>query len=456
MKFRRKYKSKYKLSCVVIFLCITIFTSLTSCEFLTITFARTIKFGNREIVIPSEEELNRDVSVIPDKYNTGVKKGTVFSKITVPVGELQNVNGVNILNREMPAKNGVKSYEYQISGNRNTNMADEVIIENFDFSDRKFTFLNTDKFETKKMIIFRNCKFKNLANAGDNNPLYLIFENCTFLGNVSEVNIYLSHCYIGGFFSDATNPLKYFIVQDSYICDLVNSTLTSGELHIDGTQSFGRKDIQGGPVMFNNVRFEIPSIHYEGSRAGVNACVMFQLEYGSIHNVYYMNLICNGGGKWYPLYLKKNSKFPSTNINLVNVKVSNNFGTIFYPTDYHTEANVKNVEHLSNLYVSSVWKDANGVHIICTNDTSIDKTLTVKTDKGDYTFAIPHCPSNWALGGEIDKKVNPDEALVDSKGKSYKEYRFSDMPFDIDCRIPVNVSSVTCFDGDTQIRKVRF
>ncbi len=419
----------------------------------------SFRFNDRLIPIPSEDQLDRDVDIIPDKYNTGIEPGVVLKTLDIGEDETTTVNGVVIMKRKIVSqKTGAISYEYTIGGNKCPNIANEVVIENYDFSDRKFAFINQEKFNSNKTIIFRNCKFKNVQQTGDNIKLYLIFENCTFLGNISETNIMLDKCYIGGFLKDGMNPLKNFIVTNSYIADLVCMALPEGDLHIDGFQMFGREGIVGGNVLINNVRFEIPSIYYSSSKAAVNACVMFQLEFGSIHNCYFMNLICNGGGKHFPLYLKKNPRFPSRNINLVNVDVSNNFGTIFYPTDYHTEANVKNVTHLDKLYVSSVWKDSsNCTHIICTNDTSIDKTLTVKTDKGNFTFEIPHCPSNWALvEGTRDGKVNPNEALTDPSGISYHEYKFADLPFDVDCKITTDVKSVTCYDGDKVIRKVKF
>lgn len=35
--------------------------------------------------------------------------------------------------------------------------------------------------------------------------------------------------------------------------------------------------------------------------AGVNACVMFQLEFSDVDNVSFENLYVNGGGKWFPI-----------------------------------------------------------------------------------------------------------------------------------------------------------
>lgn len=424
----------------------------------TIGRISSIPFGSKTILIPSDKELDRDVRIIPDKYNTGVKAGTVLTPFYQDRNS-HNINGVNILHRRIVNKNGEVYFEFQIIGKENLNLPSETIIENYDFSALKFTFQPGNVYNENKTIIFRNCKFKNILNSGDNNPFYLVFENCTFVGNVSETNIYMDHCYLGQHLSDAGNPLKNYIVKDCYVSDLVVDPLTNGEVHIDGFQSFGRKGIVGGPVLLDNVRFEIPAIHYENTNAGVNSSVMLQLQYGSIHHVYYMNLICNGGGKNFPIFLKDFPQYPACDVHMINVSVSNNYGTIFYPIDYHTGADVKNVEHNETLYVSSVWKDSEGVHIICSNDTNIDKTLVVKTDKGDFTFDIPHCPSDFALSGDNSKNHNnPNEVMSDKDGRPYKEYRFEDMPFDLDCKIPVssNVTSIECYDGETRIRKVEF
>lgn len=441
------------------FYSICIFLLFTSCKFHLGDKLSSVLEPYSDL-IDNDDILDRDITIIPDKYNTGTRPGTVFSTITeegaindvyikVRTDDNNSNNNVYIITSYVP-----KTAPY---------FPNEVTIENYDFSDRNFKVYNPERFDCEKTITFRNCKFAGFANCGpyDENKLSFIFDHCEFGGSVNEVNITLNWCRIGGFPTDAMNPLKNFIVTNCYICDLVPYGNNKGT-HVDGFQIYGRKDTVGGNILFNNVRFEIPSIHFEDNTSAVNACVMFQLEFGDVNNCYFKNLICNGGGKWFPLYLSMgktnkdtNNFFNQKNINLINVDVSNNFGTIFYTGSYNKDANVKNTNHLDKLYVSSVWKDSQNItHVICTNDTSIDKILTVHTDKGDYEFEIPHCPSNWALGGEIDKKVNPNEALEDKNGIPYTNYRFKDMPFDIDCTISENINSVICFDGETQIRKV--
>ena len=96
-----------------------------------------------------------------------------------------------------------------------------------------------------------------------------------------------------------------------------------------------------------------------------------------------------------------------------------------------------------------------GELFICSNDSHLDKTLIIKTESTEYTFEIPHCPSNFALNGEIDGKVNPNESLTDKNGKKYTEYRFKDMPFDLDCPIDLTTGNIMCFDGEKMILEVK-
>ncbi len=113
------------------------------------------------------------------------------------------------------------------------------------------------------------------------------------------------------------------------------------------------------------------------------------------------------------------------------------------------------MEHCSEIYVSSVFVGGDGkLHVICSNDSHIDHTLTIKTDKGEYEFAIPHCPSNWALNGIIDANTNPDEPLKDLSGRPYTQYRYSDMPFDIDCVVDMPAKYVNCISGGKEIVNV--
>lgn len=386
---------------------------------------------------------------IPDKYNAGCDEATSFNHITENglAGELF----INVGNDD---KKG-KSYTITSYSSNLDDLPKEVTVRDFDFSDADMSVVHPEKFANNIKINFVNCKFKGFYNGGpyNENKLSFTFDYCTFTGGVKEINISLNHCKIGGFIGDAMNPLKDFTCINTFVCDLLPDANVTGT-HIDGAQTYGREGVEGGNIKFDNVRFEFPSFHYDGYKDECNACIMFQLEFGNVNNCSYTNLYCNGGGKWYPLYLTTGA-FVQKNIVMKNVKVSDNFGAIFYPTTYDQNAKVENVDHFSELYISSVFAQNNKLHIICSNDSHLDKTLIIKTESKEYTFDIPHCPSNFALNGEIDGKVNPNESFTDKNGKKYTEYRFKDMPFDIDCPIDLTTGNIMCFDGDKMVLEVK-
>lgn len=441
---------------VFIVLCLSVFVLFSSCRFWA---------HNKEYVdygfFDEGPRSYPDQMIIPDKYNTGVnpdiplipylsetKIGDLF--ITIRGDTNQYMIAPKKGNMTVD-RNGTVTYE----------IPDVCVVENYDFSAKDFICQNCNEFTRKKTVIFKNCKFNKFRNPPDHgNNIWIEFEHCTFTGNVSEAQISLNYCYIGGFTSDAMNPTRHFKCKNSYVADLLNRVLDK-EVHIDGFQIFGRKGVEGGYIYFDNVRFEIPSIHYEGQhpKTGVNACVMFQLEYGPACHCVFQNLYINGGGKWFPIYLKRNPDIKQNDITLRNAFVSNNFGEIFYTKDRDTNAKIENVDHHDNLYVSSVWKDNDGkTHVICTNDTMYKSTLLVKTNKGDFNFEIPRCPSNWNLGGEYNGKMEDASFINDENSRPYIEYRFEDLPFDVDCIIEEDVSYVKCFDkeNEVQIRYVEF
>ena len=372
---------------------------------------------------------------IPDKYNTGHDKYTTFSTL-----DSDGYAGkVYIKIRKDDTQKKTLYILTSYSDNLN-NLPNDTTISNYDFSDAGFVIYDPQRYNSSKIIRFINCKFRSFSNSRSaaGNKITVYFEYCSFTGGVAEVNIHLNHCSISGYVGDGMNPLHNFYVNNTFIYDLLPYANQNG-VHIDGFQIYGRQDYEGGNIRIENTRFEIPSIHHEGAGSYVNACVMFQLEYGNVNNCIFQDLICNGGGKWFPIYLTKGKpagKWEQKNLTLKNVKISDNFGTIFYTSNYDENAVVENVEHFNELYVTSVFVDnANKLHVIVTNDGHLDKIMKVITDIGSYEFNIPHCPSNWALEGEIDTKVNPKESLVDINGRNYTTYRYKDMPFDIDCII---------------------
>ena len=411
-----------------------------------------------------------DYKNISDSRNCGADESADF---IIASGDTEIVPGVTVTFRADTNQFNFSSYKIK-------ELPDCITVRNFDFSSHDFVTLGIDRYNRRKMIIFENCKFKAFRNDAVSpdsvGKVYFVFNNCSFGGNVSSSYITLNNCKIGGFTSDAMNPLREFYAKNLYVYDLAHEPL-EGELHLDGIQIYGdqssRKNVvdgkwiskpETGEIHFDNVRFEIPSINFGAeNKAYVNACVMFQLEFSDVDNVSFKNLYVNGGGKWFPLYMdygknnersKNGVSWSHKNLVMKNAMVSNNFGTIFYP-QLLSDAKIENVDHHDYLFVTSVWKDENGdAHFLVTNDTNSEKTLTVKTDKGIFEYEIPHCPSNWALGGEIDTGLNPTEPLVDSAGKPYTEYKFSDLPFDIEYTIPGSPNFILCYQGEEQIRYV--
>lgn len=423
------------------------------------------RYDDADLILPTEY----DKLVIPDSYNTGAAPDTAFKKFS---GEGEIVQNVILQLRD-------DTHEYNLSGYKNKNLPDEIIIRDYDFSDHNFVIMASDRYSGNKHITFENCKFKGFRNdaaAPGASRVYVTFNNCSFGGNVSSSYITLNNCKIGGFTSDAINPVTDYHANNLYIYDLMHEGNEKGT-HLDGIQIYGDQrsrnnvvdekwvsQVELGNISFNNVRFEIPSIHFATNTSAVNACVMFQLEFSDVDNVSFENLWVNGGGKWYPLYMDHgknnersvNGAWSHKNLSMKNVKVSNNFGKIFYP-DFLEDAQTDNIDHHDELMVSSVWKDDSGVvHIIASNDTNSDKTLVCKTHRKSYEFTIPHCPSNWALNGETDGKTNPDEALADNEGKSYMEYTWADMPFDREFLISGDPDFVVCYQDGRQIRYLSF
>ena len=104
-----------------------------------------------------------------------------------------------------------------------------------------------------------------------------------------------------------------------------------------------------------------------------------------------------------------------------------------------------NVEDSENLYVGSVWKEGNDVHLSVTNDTNSEKNLKVELSNGEVKeFKIKACPSGktwWNKGGAVQE--------------SYDKYTYDDMPFDIDISVG-NTQWIKCYDGNELIRTQSF
>lgn len=138
-----------------------------------------------------------------------------------------------------------------------------------------------------------------------------------------------------------------------------------------------------------------------------------------------MNDIKVGCARWYGVL------YPSTSVPQGDYEKNN----IIY----------NNVEDSENLYVGSVWKEGNDVHLSVTNDTNSEKNLKVELSNGEVKeFKIKACPSGktwWNKGGAVQE--------------SYDKYTYDDMPFDIDISVG-NTQWIKCYDGNELIRTQSF
>lgn len=401
---------------------------------------------------------------IPDKYNTGCDENTRFKKLNPSSDpKVKDIYVDGIYLRIGYDSKGKKRYVLTGYSSFNPNINNEL--RDYDFSDGEFVIQDSQRFPHDFVIFFKNCKFSSFRNNGPfvNNHVFSILDHCTFTGSIGTMNMKFIWCKFTKHPSDAMNPLYNFTVQYSYICDLMCKAVGE-DVHVDGIQIFGDTEVKGGGIFIDNVRFEIPSIYYpdNGKGGGVNACVMFQLEFGDVSNVTFSNLICSGGGRWFPIYLKhtsskKNGKyykigdrFDQYNITMKNVQVSNIYNKIFYPVDYADDAYVDNVTSLSNLFVSSIFEENGKIHIIYTNDTKDNKTFRVVTNKAsnnDKVIQVPFYPNDFMLLGDDRTDIKSD-----SKGRLFTDYKYDDLPIDKDLTIDASgVSFIRCYDGDVLI-----
>lgn len=364
-----------------------------------------------------------DEQVIPDKYNTGCKGE--LNKATFN----QTINGVLVI----PASNNTRyvlDFYY-----RNKDVSGTVIIENYDFTDYSLWVYNEDKVERNIHIIFKNCKFSSVATGKSVGKITFAFENCT-INSFSGSNATFNRCQFGNSYSDGLVPFQNISVNHCFFTDMASVSASGKEIHTDGTQIYGIKDIDVSNVHYNNCRFEIPSVSPSGSTAYVNACIMLQLEYSNANNMSFTNCIVNGGG--YSIYARgKGDGFTFDNVKFDNI----HFGCamkygVFY-TDIHPDINIKNIAATDSLYIGSVWKEDGKTHLSVTNDTNQERRLVVYTEQDVYTYTIPACTRGSALTSDMT---------------------YSQLPFDQDIVINEDCQYVVCYDHTLEgcAKQVRF
>ena len=307
-----------------------------------------------------------------------------------------------------------------------------MVIEGYTFEDVKFYTTNDQRLPGKVTIIFRNCRFSQIQSYPGEN-LWLVLQHCQTEGNVAGNNIIMENCFLHANGSDAINPNRNVVVRNSYIADLFRQASDAG-VHIDGSQCFG--DRYGGiseNIIFDNVRFSVPELTYEGTHSHVNAAIANGMEYSKGFNFLFQNIVIDTGGRWYPIY-----NTGGETVVFKNIQVANGYTNLFYAGYVNKKVRVFNVEHSPGLYVTSVWKDSSGkTHFLCSNNNmKTDKVLRVKTDTGEYTFSIPRHPT-------------PEEL---DKDPVFRTYRFQDLPYDLEFVMEEDISFAEFYDGNQLIR----
>ena len=373
----------------------------------------------------------------PDRFNTGCDERLLSTM-------LESGNYGEASDSKKNFYFDVRKNDIVINAYKN-NLADsEVVIRNINFT-KKLMPTNSDKIYTSnKTIIFENCKFKNVQH--NSQKLKLIFKHCTFNGNVSNGNMELYDCRIEKTLSDAMNPLVNFSAKNVYVRNLIHTLSTSGA-HVDGVQIFGNKDILTKNISFENTRFSLPNLKYEGAKTYINAALMMQLEFGNAEDVAFNNIIIDCGGAWAPCRSTKpytlddGTELYEKNIRFTNIKLSNHYKSCFYGDYYKDDIIEENITFPGLLYVTSVMHGEDGkTHIIATNNTKEDKMLTVKSGEKKWSFVIPKQPA-------------PIDVL---KKEEFAKLRYYDLPFDVVCSIPEILHNGTCYDAENLILQFNF
>lgn len=377
---------------------------ISTISFPTISHAE----GSSILVEPNEYDEN----IIPDIYNTGAHGTLTKIGINETVGDLYYHSG---------SSNGgtirVLDFYY-----RNKDVSGTIVIENVDFSDYNTSLYHADAVDREIKLVFNNCKFAKVSLNRTTTKVSAEFNNCSFI-QFTGGNATFNYCNFGGSYTDGMVPFQDVYVNSCLFYDMTSQIATEGEIHTDGTQIYGYKDVPVKNVYFDNCRFEVPPISNPGSTAYVNACFMLQLEFNSGDNIHLTNSYLNGGG--YSVYARTvKDEYPLTNVSIENVKFgcTSKYGKFY--THFDDNVTLKDISNTDSLYIGSVWKDSGKTHFSVTNDTDFERTLTIVTDKGTFTHTIPACP----------------------KGDELNDISYADMPFDIDISVPSDCGYAVCYD----------
>lgn len=370
-----------------------------------------------------------DVNVIPDRYNTGCYDTTVLEKINTACV----VDGVQYKIGDNGATLVIDMYY-----SSNASLGSEIIIKDKDFSDLKLAVRHASMISEKCAIRFENCRFASAVTDINQDMVDFYFENCTFQNFYGSNGTFVD-CFFGDSYGDAMNPFRNITVQHCYFAGFPQ--VVNDGVHTDAMQVYGKADIDATNIVFTDCRIEIPIIKsMKGqSSGGINACLMVQLEFSNAQDFLFEDCIINGGG--YSIYAwDKNKGWALENVVFRNISIgSGHLYNDIYP--YIAETVVfEDLHDTEQLYVSSVWKDADGdIHLYVTNDTAEDKTLLVVTESGTKEVYVP------------------SKDTAEENGATMTE----ELPIDIEVTINgVGTDWIVCYDGkeaaENQIRYVNW
>ncbi|MBQ8798866.1 MAG: hypothetical protein IJZ55_04800 [Lachnospiraceae bacterium] len=365
-----------------------------------------------------------DGIVIPDKFNTGCRDVSVLEKINSACV----ADGVEY----RMGDNGNTIVIDLYYGKNNAELAEEVVIRNKDFTDKKFAIRNGVNTERKHILRFENCKFGHIATEYAQSMTYYYFKDCS-VEHFTGSNSTFETCFFGGSGYDGLNPFQNVTVENCYFAGYPQYN-EQGK-HSDAMQIYGKAEIDAENITFRNCRIEIPIIE-SGRKRLINACFMVQLEYSNARDFLFEDCIINGGG--YSIYAHAvKGDWNVENVVFCNISIGDGhlFGDI-YP-DIDENIVFDNLHDTETLYVASVWKDSQGsIHLSVSNDTAEDRTLLVVTKNGKQRFSIPSKETSEQAGA--------------------KEYY--DLAIDMEI-IPEDTESdwVVCYDGEeTEENQIRF
>lgn len=361
-----------------------------------------------------------DLRVIPDKYNTGAQGNLT------PITSDCYISGVKF---GTTGGSDRKLDLYYQPGE----VPSVIMVENYDFSSSDFKVHNVAKVEKPVTVIFKNCKFQSYTISGSGKVTHQ-FENCTFTHFAGSDSSF-TDCYFGsGTDGDGINPGKNCTFQNCMIADLIQSAEVAGDKHIDGFQIFGSSDGDNNTnITLENCRFEMPAIPFTSPSGAMNCPLSIIMRYSDAENISFKDCHINGG-LYYAMMILEN-KNSIRNLTLENIYLGESS-----KSPYHCDGNFeglinRNTTTTELLYVASVRKLSDGIHLSVTNDTNEERILSVLTEKGVEEFRIPACPKGMDLTADT--------------------MTYSDFPFDLDIVIP-DAKWVVCYDTTGSAEQIRF